>query len=89
MLRSDNIYELKQAVIEADKLIDYVLRAKGYSGQSFSDRLRAAQPYIEPQFYNAIWQGHKVRNLIAHETAKIDKDTLRQAAKMLMEYING
>jgi len=88
MLKSDNIYELKQAVIEADKLVDYILRAKGYRGATFADRLKAASPYIEKHHYDALWQGHKVRNLIAHESAHIDKDSLKQAAKMLLEYTN-
>jgi hypothetical protein len=88
MVRSENVYELKQAVIEADKLVDYILRAKGYQGVTFADRLKAATPYIEKHFLDAMWQGHKVRNLIAHESANIDKDSLRQAAKMLLEYAN-
>lgn len=88
MLESNNIYELQHAVIEADKLVDYILKAKGYAGETFADRLRSAEKYMNKNIYQSIWYGHKVRNLIAHESARIDKDTLRQAIKMLMEYAN-
>lgn len=86
--KSQNIIELKHAVIEADKLVDYILKRKGYSGATFADRLRSAQPYIDKYQYDAIWQGHKIRNLIAHENDKIDRDSLIQAIKMLLEYTN-
>lgn len=86
MLESDNIYELKHAVIEADKLVDFCLKAKGYAGETFADRLRSAEKYMDKNSYQAIWYGHKVRNQIAHEDGKIDRDSLVQATKMLMEY---
>jgi hypothetical protein len=88
MLNSENIYELKHAVIEADKLVDYILKAKGYAGETFADRLRSAEKYINNQTYQSIWQGHKIRNQIAHENDKIDKNSLIQATKMLLEYTN-
>lgn len=88
MVKSENLFELKQAVIEADKLVDYLLKAKGYPGETFADRLKAAKAYTEIHLYNSVWQGHKVRNLITHESTNFDKDSLRQAVKMLLEYVN-
>lgn len=86
LLKSENIIELKHAVIEADKLVDYILKAKGYVGVTFADRLRAAQSYIDKYQYDAIWQGHKIRNLIAHENDKIDRDSLKEAVDCLLTY---
>ena len=54
----------KQAVIESDKLFDYVLRKKGYSG-TLAEKLQKA----EKLFTNCdeVWSAHKLRNKIVHE----------------------
>jgi hypothetical protein len=56
---------LKQAVGEADKLLDYVMKARGYSGQTMAERLKRAQSSLSDR--EAVWQAHKLRNAIAHE----------------------
>ena len=56
---------LRQAVSEADKLFDYVMKAQGYPGETMADRLRAAQPKLSDR--NAVWSAHKLRNALAHE----------------------
>lgn len=52
------------AIIEADKALEFVLRAKGFSG-SFQDKMRRAEGlFSKPQ---AVWDAHKLRNKCAHE----------------------
>lgn len=90
MLDSKNEIELKHAVIEADKLVDYTLKTKGYAGETFADRLRNAQDSINPSVYNSIWQGHKVRNEIAHEQElRIKNSELREATTKLINYLKN
>lgn len=60
---------IKNGLIEADKMLDYVLQAKGYQGESMVDRLRQAQTRFSNK--EAVWQAHKLRNQIVHE---VDKD---------------
>jgi hypothetical protein len=55
------------AVVAADKLLDYVLRQKGYAGETMGERLRAAQPDLTSETYNQVWQAHKLRNTLVHE----------------------
>lgn len=87
LLNSENEYELKHALMEADKLVDHVLKLKGYAGETFADRLRSAEQYIDSNVYQALWEGHKVRNTLAHEhDAKISKEELREATKKLLKY---
>ncbi len=87
MLNTNSEIELKHLVIEADKLVDYVLKAQGYSGETFADRLREAQSSVNQNLYNEIWQGHKVRNQIAHENEyQISNIELSAAANKLLEY---
>ncbi len=56
--------EIKQAVIEADKLLDELLTKKGYKG-SLGDKLKKAGPAFTN--VNDVWSAHKLRNRLAHE----------------------
>ncbi|MEX0932126.1 MAG: hypothetical protein WDZ81_00785 [Candidatus Saccharimonadales bacterium] len=56
----------KQAVIEADKLLDYVLKQQGYNGQTMAERLKKAENTLHDK--EAVWQAHKLRNRLVHET---------------------
>lgn len=87
LTKSDNQIELRHAVLEADKLVDFVLKKKNYSGQTFADRLRSAENNIPKNVYNNIWDGHKLRNQIAHEDGQINNLALKQAVKNLLSYV--
>lgn len=56
---------LKNAVSEADKLFDYVLKAKGYPGTTMAERLKRAQSKLSDR--ESVWRAHKLRNALAHE----------------------
>ena len=87
LVKSENVIELKHAVMEADKLVDYLLQIKGYEGTTFADRLRSAQKSMSNAVYNSVWDGHKVRNQIAHENElRISNRELREATGKLLEY---
>ena len=86
LLNSESEIELKHAVMEADKLVDYVLKIKNYSGDTFADRLRSAEKDIAPALYNEIWQGHKVRNQLAHDDINFNKPELSEATRKLLKY---
>lgn len=85
MAQSDNIYELKHAVIEADKLVDFILKKRGFAGETFADRLRSAEKKIDQANYQNLWNAHKVRNQIAHDDVEISKGQLIKAIRTLME----
>lgn len=56
---------LKNALMEADKLLDYCMIGKGFTGETMGDRLKSGGS----QFSNldAVWGAHKLRNQLAHE----------------------
>lgn len=56
-----------QGVVAADKLLDHVLKQKGYAGDSMGERLRSAQEDMSPSVYHNAWQAHKLRNQLVHE----------------------
>lgn len=57
---------LKLAIIEADKVLDELLKISGYKGETMSDRLKQIVP-AQLSNISEIWQAHKIRNRIVHE----------------------
>ena len=67
------------AVIDADKLLDDVLKKSKYKGKTMGERLVAAQRDITDN--DDVWYGHKLRNRLVHEnnvklTERMVKDAL-------------
>lgn len=56
---------LRQAILEADKLLDYVLQGQGYRGDTMAERMRSAGSRFSRR--NGVWSAHKLRNAVAHE----------------------
>ncbi|OQA52064.1 MAG: hypothetical protein BWY43_00671 [candidate division WS2 bacterium ADurb.Bin280] len=59
--------ESKLAIIEADKLVDTVLKKAGSKGESLGERLRGVQKLVSRDVYSNMWEAHKVRNQIVHD----------------------
>lgn len=57
---------LKNAVMEADKLLDYAMKGSGFPGDTMGERLKSRQSSRFSDL-NAIWRAHKLRNAFAHE----------------------
>ena len=63
---TENENDWRHAIIEADIMLDELLGAQGYHGDTVGDKLKA----VERSDFNTIdlaWEAHKVRNRIAHE----------------------
>ena len=65
-LRKMDEAQYKLAIIEADKLLDEVLKISGYAGETMADRLKQLTP-AQISNLEEIWQVHKIRNQIVHE----------------------
>ncbi|MFA7243997.1 MAG: hypothetical protein WC080_01775 [Patescibacteria group bacterium] len=87
LANSDNKIELKHAVLEADKLVDFILKLKGCEGETFADRLRAAEKFMDRNTYESVWYAHKIRNQIAHDNGEIGRQTLVSATQKFLAYI--
>lgn len=70
------------AVVAADKLLDYVLRHKGYGGESMGERLRSAQGDLSAKVYDGLWRAHKLRNTLVHE---VHAEVMSYEAKEALE----
>lgn len=57
-----------RAVLEADKLLDHVLKGLRAPGITMGDRLKSSKNRFSHDGYNAVWQGHKIRNELVHNS---------------------
>ena len=74
-------------VMEADKVMDLALSELGYTG-SVADKLKKAGPRIKN--LQAVWEAHKLRNQLAHETgAHVDQSAANRAVESLEKGIEG
>jgi hypothetical protein len=60
-----------QAIADADKLLDDVLKRAGYKGKTTGERLVAAQHELSSN--DTIWVGHKLCNKITTEDVDVRK----------------
>ncbi|MBM3230977.1 hypothetical protein FJZ28_01470 [Candidatus Peregrinibacteria bacterium] len=74
-------------ILEADKVLDHVMSALGAEG-SFADKLRNLGPRLKnPQL---LWDAHKLRNRIAHETGvRVDRKEVERALRSFEEAMHA
>ena len=65
LVESPHESDWRQAIIEADIMLDDLLSQLGYPGQSVGEKLKAVNP-AKFQSLQYAWDAHKVRNEIAH-----------------------
>lgn len=59
--------QLKQALITADRCLDNALRDIA-EGNTFGERLKNSQDKFDRDTYNKLWEAHKLRNGLVHES---------------------
>lgn len=65
LLSSGKPSGFRSAVVDADKLLDFVLKQQGFRGETMGERLKSARGKFSNE--NAVWQAHKLRNIVVHE----------------------
>lgn len=63
--------EWKEAILEADILLDDMLTRQGYAGASVGDKLKQIER-SKFNTLNAAWEAHLVRNDIAHRGSEVE-----------------
>ena len=88
---SDNPNDWKLAIIEADIILDEILKERGYAGTSLGERLRSITPAQLSSIDDA-WTAHKVRNQIAHGgadfvlTKRLAEETISRYRRVFIEF---
>lgn len=68
----------REAIIEADIMLDDVLTKQGHAGAGVGEKLKSVDEAELATLQDA-WEAHKVRNLIAHQGSSFDlSDSLAQ-----------
>lgn len=65
LLQGTTDSEWRLAIIEADSLLDHLLKARRFAGNTLGERLKVAS--YKHKAIRAAWEPHKVRNAIVHE----------------------
>ncbi len=68
----------RQAIVEADKLVDSILKSE-VEGETMGERLKNARNLFHKVTYDRLWTAHKIRNKVVHEA---DFDGLSSDAKL-------
>ncbi len=80
LIREDQEAMWRVAVIEADNLLDYVLKGMIMPGETMGQRLKSA--CYKYQKLRQVWGAHKLRNTIVHESAyKLKKSEAKRAIR--------
>jgi len=84
LLAIDNESAFRTAIIEADKLLDFILKSKGARGSTLGERLKSSRGLIRD--LNNIWFAHKVRNRLVHD---LDSRIKRREAARVIKIFRG
>jgi hypothetical protein len=90
-IESSNPNDWKLAIIEADIILDDVLKQRGYVGNSLGERLKSISPG-QLSTLNDAWEAHKIRNRIAHDgadfvlTHRLAQETINQYRRVFTEF---
>ncbi len=68
-MASTNSADWTLAIIQADAILDKILKASGYIGDTMGDRLRQVNS-AELEAIDDVWRSHKIRNRLAHGTGE-------------------
>lgn len=68
LMQLGNSSNYAKAILEADKLLDHLLKVKRAPGLTMGDRLKASRNLFSHEGYNAAWQAHKIRNELVHNS---------------------
>ena len=88
---TENPNDWKQAIIAADVMLEEILEAAGYVGETIGEKLKSANAQPFPTIQDA-WDAHLVRNKIAHGgpdfvlTKRLAQDTIVQYERVFREF---
>jgi hypothetical protein len=83
-MESDNPNDWKQAIMEADIMLDDLLTNMGYRGESIGEKLKRVDS-AQFQTLQDAWDAHLVRNRIAHDGSAYPLNEI-EARRVIQQY---
>jgi hypothetical protein len=80
-LQSENSSDWRLAIMEADIMLEELLKTNGYHGEGVGEMLMAVEP-SDMLTLDKAWEGHKVRNRIAHSGTSFELNE-REAKRVI------
>ncbi len=80
-LQSENSSDWRLAIMEADIMLEELLKSNGYHGDGVGEMLKAVEP-SDMLTLDKAWEGHKVRNRIAHSGTSFELNE-REAKRVI------
>jgi len=68
-ITSSNPSDWNLAVIQADSILDDILKRSGFPGETMGDRLKKLDR-SKLSSLDEVWDAHKIRNVIAHDPTR-------------------
>lgn len=88
-VNSDQENNWKIALMDADILLEEVLTEQGYGGSGVGEKLKQVSPE-QKEYVQYAWEGHKVRNSIAHQADYVlSQREARQAISMYERFFSS
>ncbi len=86
--QSDETYARRDAIIRLDNLLSKALQIRYRNEKNCGDNLKLAKNLFRKDYYQEIWDVHKLRNEIVHKDADVSYDSAQQAYKVYKLAIN-
>ena len=78
---SENPNDRRQAIIEADVMLEDAITQKGYTGEGLGEKLKQVTR-ADVNTIDDAWEAHKVRNRIAHDGSDVELSS-REARRII------
>ncbi len=90
ILKTGSDSDLQRAVIEGDKLLDFILTHRGAKGSHLGEKLKRGRAlFASEESYRAAWEAHRIRNLLVHEYTRVNSAVCRKAIDNFMKAYKG
>ena len=83
-VNSESENDWRQAILEADVMLDDAITRKGYAGEGLGEKMKQVQRSDINSIDDA-WEAHKMRNRVAHEGSSLEL-TQREARRIINLY---
>lgn len=83
-VNSQNSNDWRQAILEADVMLDDAITKRGYTGEGIGEKMKQVLK-SDINTIDDAWEAHKVRNRIAHEGSSLEL-TQREARRVIGLY---
>jgi hypothetical protein len=91
LIESPHERDWREAINEADIMLEDMLRERGYEGDTVAERLKKVDPKMFSSLQEA-WEAHKMRNTVIHEgiayplTDQLAYRTIKQYGNVFREF---